>query len=593
MTEREPFRLASRPDDGLGVGRHTLALFVAVALSVLAHFGLLLLCAPMRFGGVVPQVPEAERALADLPPLRVTLVQEPLEQAPTGPAAPDPAAAAEQSARATADRAEAAPLPAPEAPALPQVAPHPAPPPPPEAAIPEAPRAPDFPLPDLPGTVGAAPAPRWSLDAPRAAAPTAPALADALAGGPAPDAPLVPTPVPGAAPALGPDAPVAPLPAPTPARGVTPNAAAISARALADALAKPEAAAPVFREIDDRLALALSVQDSPADPDHRYFRLDIRRRPDSPLPIMPKDVLIVQDVSGSIGADRLAAAKRVLKAALANTLRQGDRFIVFAFRHNTLTPSDAWRPYDADSKAYADAFIDSLRAVGNTDILNLLTDILTLPADPARPLIAVLVSDGDPTVGDTRTAHIISEFSGKNDGRIAIYAFATGASGKRTSHYDPYFLDLLSYANRGESVTASGDVAALADELAPLFDSIRHPVLKDPVLTFDSASGGEVHPRHLTHLFADRPLIVYGRVPKSAKTVTCQLRGQAADDAYDAVFTFDLADAPRADHDLRADWARRALFDLLVNYEANPSEALLRRIGDFAARHGLPNPYRR
>ena len=387
--------------------------------------------------------------------------------------------------------------------------------------------------------------------------------------------------------------PASPLLPPAPSAVPAPNAAALSTSRLAEVLAKEDTEAPVFRDIDDRLALALTVQDSPADPNHRYFRLDIRRKVDSPLPIMPKDVLLIQDVSGSIGADRLAASKRVLKAALANTLRQGDRFIVFAFRHNTLTPSGDWRPYNADSKAYAEGFIDSLRAIGNTDILNLLQDILTLPTDPKRPLIAVLVSDGDPTVGDTRTAHIISEFSGKNDGRIAIYAFGTGSAGKRTSHYDPYFLDLLSYANRGENVTASGNVATLADELTPVFDSIRHPVLKDPILTFDSSSGGEIHPRHLTHLFADRPLIVYGRVPKRAKTVTCQLRGQAANDAYDAVFTFDLSAAPQATGDLRANWARRALFDLLVEYETNPSDALLRRIGEFARAHGLPNPYHR
>ena len=588
--QRLPFDV---PDDGLGVRRHTPTLLAAIALSVLIHFGILLLCAPIRFGGGMPQLQEPPSDLADLPPLQVTLVPKTAVPDSGEPAAPDPAAAAEQSARETADRAEAAPIQTPPAPALPQLSATPAPPPPPQVEAPTAPAPPPFPLPDLSGAVDAAPAPRWSLDAAPAPAPAAPSIGSLIAEGAAPSllAPALP-PAEDAADVL-PTRPASPLMPPAPPAIPTPNAAAISTSRLAEVLARENVEAPVFRDIDDRLALALTVQDSPADPNHRYFRLDIRRKVDSPLPIMPKDVLLIQDVSGSIGVDRLAAAKRVLKAALANTLRQGDRFIVFAFRHNTLTPSDNWRTYDADSKAYAEGFIDSLRAIGNTDILNLLQDILTLPTDPSRPLIAVLVSDGDPTVGDTRTAHIISEFSGKNDGRIAIYAFGTGSAGKRTSHYDPYFLDLLSYANRGENVTASGNVATLADELSPVFDSIRHPVLKDPILTFDSSSGGEIHPRHLTHLFADRPLIVYGRVPKRAKTVTCQLRGQAAKDAYDAVFTFDLTAAPHAAGDLRADWARRALFDLLVEYETNPSDALLRRIGDFAREHGLPNPYRR
>lgn len=580
------------PDDGLGVGRHTLTLLGAIALSVLIHFGILLLCAPIRFGGGMPQLQESQSALADLPPLQVSLVPKTDTPPPIEPAAPDPVAAAGQSSQETADRAESAPTQTPPAPALPQLAAAPTPPPPQLEAT-EAFTPPPFPLPDLTGAVDSTPTPRWSLESAPAPAPTAPSIERLVADGAAPSI-LVPAPPPDADTNGTPsDLPASPLLPPAPSAVPAPNATALSTSRLTEVLAKENTEAPVFRDIDDRLALALTVQDSPADPNHRYFRLDIRRKVDSPLPIMPKDVLIIQDVSGSIGADRLAASKRVLKAALANTLRQGDRFIVFAFRHNTLTPSGSWRTYDADSKAYAEDFIDSLRAIGNTDILNLLQDILTLPTDPKRPLIAVLVSDGDPTVGDTRTAHIISEFSGKNDGRIAIYAFGTGSVGKRTSHYDPYFLDLLSYANRGENVTASGNVATLADELTPVFDSIRHPVLKDPILTFDSASGGEIHPRHLTHLFADRPLIVYGRVPKRAKTVTCQLRGQAANDAYDAVFTFDLTNAPQAAGDLRSDWARRALFDLLVEYETNPSDALLRRIGAFAREHGLPNPYRR
>ncbi len=588
--QRLPFDV---PDDGLGVGRHTLTLLAAIALSVLIHFGILLLCAPIRFGGGLPQLQEAQSAMERIPPLQVSLVPKTAAPPPLEPAAPDPAAAAGQSAQEVADRAESAPTQTPPAPALPQLAAAPAPPPPPQAEAPNAFTPPPFPLPDFTGAVDSAPTPRWSLEAAPAPAPTAPSIERLVAEGSA--ASLLAPPLPPAADTTETPSnlPASPLLPPAPSAVPAPNAAALSTSRLAEVLAKEDTEAPVFRDIDDRLALALTVQDSPADPNHRYFRLDIRRKVDSPLPIMPKDVLLIQDVSGSIGADRLAAAKRVLKAALANTLRQGDRFIVFAFRHNTLTPSGDWRPYNADSKAYAEGFIDSLRAIGNTDILNLLQDILTLPTDPKRPLIAVLVSDGDPTVGDTRTAHIISEFSGKNDGRIAIYAFGTGSAGKRTSHYDPYFLDLLSYANRGENVTASGNVATLADELTPVFDSIRHPVLKDPILTFDSSSGGEIHPRHLTHLFADRPLIVYGRVPKRAKTVTCQLRGQAANDAYDAVFTFDLSAAPQATGDLRANWARRALFDLLVEYETNPSDALLRRIGEFARAHGLPNPYHR
>ena len=133
----------------------------------------------------------------------------------------------------------------------------------------------------------------------------------------------------------------------------------------------------------------------------------------------------------------------------------------------------------------------------------------------------------------------------------------------------------------------------LAAELAPVFESIRNPVMKDLTLTFDAKSGGEIHPRALTHLYADRPLVVYGRVPKSTNGVTCQLTGRSAEAPYDAVFAFDFAEATHTARDLRRAWAARAMFDLLAEYAENPSAALLRRIEAFSRAYGVPNPYRR
>ena len=98
--QRLPFDV---PDDGLGVGRHTLTLLAAIALSVLIHFGILLLCAPIRFGGGLPQLQEAQSAMERIPPLQVSLVPKTAAPPPLEPAAPDPAAAAGQSAQEVAD----------------------------------------------------------------------------------------------------------------------------------------------------------------------------------------------------------------------------------------------------------------------------------------------------------------------------------------------------------------------------------------------------------------------------------------------------------------------------------------------------------
>jgi hypothetical protein len=348
-----------------------------------------------------------------------------------------------------------------------------------------------------------------------------------------------------------------------------------------------EADAPrKFVAIDKSLSVALKLYSSPADTTHDYYQIDIVRRPESPLPIMPKDVVFIQDISGSIGSKRMEACKVALKSALYHTLRHGDRFTIFAFRDLTLTPAATWMTFDSSSREKTDTFIDSLRARGDTDIFSLLSqDLPTLKRHQTRPLIAIIITDGEATAGVTETTKIIGEFTRLNQGNIAVYTF-------NAKRFDPYFLDMLCYSNRGENISSSGDPEKVSEELQPIFDKIRNPVMKDVTLTFDTQSASEIHPQKLTHLFADRYLTVYGRVPKSAHEISCQLKGQAADRNYDAVFQFNLKDATKTDENLRYQWAKRAMFDMLAEYAANPSSTLLKQIEEFSQLYHVTNPYR-
>lgn len=342
---------------------------------------------------------------------------------------------------------------------------------------------------------------------------------------------------------------------------------------------------PVVREIDQRLAFTLAVYE-PSGEDYRYFRLDVQRRSDADLPVMEKDVVFIQDVSVSIGKNRLERCKRALKSALFNTLRIGDRFNVFAFRDQTLTPMSTWSTFNNTTRLRVETFIDSLRAAGSTNLFLLLNDLRSLPSDPKRPFIAVVITDGEPTSGVLETTRIISEFSRVNQGEISVYAFGVNDE-------ERYFLDMLCYTNRGENTTIKGNPSKIDTELTPVFSSIRNPVMKDLELTMDVSSKGEVHPRYLTPLYADRPITVFGRVPKSTAKATCRLSGDSSTTPYDAVFTLNFETATKTRTNLRKFWAERAMFDLLADYAANPSAALELRIRNFAQAYGVRNPYKK
>lgn len=604
-------------DNGLGLAGHAFLLFVSIVFSVLIHFGVMYACGEMGVNPVTPTQRKAHITPENLPPMQieafvkeVDLIQADIQ------ARPDAGSAAAEASETLATTAAAAVVP------LPSLSPAflPADAAPAELLAPETGKS----LPALPSSlvrqeIAAVPEtdftrtvntdPRWTIDAAAPRVPDAPDLAasvessDSIAAGfgaagtvaflpPITDAASLKQAVEQhleAAPQqVVSEMRELPREAAEPISG-TQEMAKLAEAAVTEAMrqsAVTATALPKFRAIDDRLSLALSVCENSADSTHRYFRLDILRRPDSPLPIMPKDVIFIQDISGSIGKSRLAAAKEAMKSALFNTLRAGDRFNIFAFRDVTLTPSAEWLTFNPETRIRAETFINSLRARGNTDLFLLLQDLLTLRADPKRPLIAVVITDGEATVGVTETTRIIGEFSRMNKGRISVYSF--GAK-KR----DPYFLDMLCYVNRGENTSATGSASAMASELAPVFESIRNPVMKDLSLHFHTAGGGEVHPKNLTHLYADRTLTLYGRLPKETDVLTCQLRGISGDSPYDAVFSFPLSEATESDLDLRRAWAERAMFDLLAEYAENPSEALLERINTFSQTYRVPNPYRK
>lgn len=592
-----------KTDNGLAVGQHSFVLFVSIVFSVVMHFSLMYFCGDV---GVRTTAVEKRAHITPetLPPVRIeTFLQKTELLQASSEQAPDMAVEAEMAAETLPEKVKDVAVPLPALPSIPKA----------ELAPLEKqflpPEAPEAPMSDalvrqevamIPETEMLReinPDPKWIVDQTITRVPDAPDLASSVemsevltlgAMGGMPSLPPIAEEV-----SLSALAELATAEAAAPETAselpqmvdvAVEQVDALTTAAL-DATVREVVPELEFQAIDNRLSLALTTYETAKDPTYTYFRLAIVRRPDSPLPIMGKDVIFIQDISGSIGKKRLEHSKEAMKAALYRTLRVGDRFNVFAFRDVTLTPSGTWMTFDPTTYEKAKIFVDSLRALGNTDLFLLLQDLLTLQREPNRPLIAIVVTDGEPTVGVTETTRIIGEFTRMNNGMISVYTFGI-------KQVNPYFLDMLCYANRGENTSASGNIRAIEGELIPIFDSIRNPVMKDLSIVFATQSGGEIHPKKLTNLYADRALTVYGRVPRGVESLTCQLKGNSSTNPYDAVFTFSLKDAAREETtNLRQAWAERAMFDLLAEYAENPSEALLTRIDQFSKTYGVRNPY--
>lgn len=314
-----------------------------------------------------------------------------------------------------------------------------------------------------------------------------------------------------------------------------------------------------------------------------YFQVEIRRHGEASLPVLPRDVLLMQDCSESMTPSKLIQCKRGLRRWL-DTLGPEDRFDILGFSDSIVRCFNAWTPLTPASRARALAFIDGLRASGNTDVYASLQAALGMAQEPDRPVLAVLVTDGRPTAGVTGSSDIIARFTDENTAGVSMFALGGGRKVNR------FLLDLLSYRNRGDALVVQ-DEDDIPEAMERWSSGIRRPVLFDLRYRFTGMDEGDVYPQVLTHLYLDRPLVLFGRVPGAPERAAFQVVGRSGGVERDLVFPLDLAAAGEGTAEIRRLWAWQRVYDWIGEYTRTQDPALLDRLRSFADRYGLVVPY--
>ncbi len=331
--------------------------------------------------------------------------------------------------------------------------------------------------------------------------------------------------------------------------------------------------------IEQLLALDVATFTEPDDPDHVYFEIRIRRSGAEALPVLPKDVLLIQDASASMTQQAVDRAKEGMHQWL-RTLREGDRFDVIAFNDAIARAFGEWTPVDVLTRSRATFFIENMRAQGGTDIFASLQPLLEMDAAADRPVIAVMVSDGVPTVGVVDSTEIIARFSEENAGRVSV--FNVGA-GRRVNKY---LLDFLSYKNRGDAIMTD-DAAAISDALSRMAHEVSRPVLANLRLRVAGAPEVDMYPEMLTHLYLDRPLVVYGRKPAGTRDPVLHIVGRSGPEVKDMLFRLDFDQAAAGNAVIRTEWAWQRVYYLVGEHIRTRDPTVLREIRRMAGAYGL------
>ena len=343
---------------------------------------------------------------------------------------------------------------------------------------------------------------------------------------------------------------------------------------------------PQGKPFEEHVKFGLGSWIDPANPQEMYFRIVMTSKPENPLPVVSKDIVYLMDASGSIMNDRLKACRKAISKSL-RLLNTGDRFNVIAFRDkfSYAFPNSAWQEVTEKSLDEADKWLSNLTAHGQTDVFRTLRGVLAMPRDPARPMVAFFITDGDATSGMTRSAEIISRFSELNDGLVSIYMYGV------KDNANAYLMDMVTRQSRGSWSRHNGFRWTAADGIPALAKKFERPVLTDITVLFTTSSNSETYPRLVTNLCEGEPIEIFGKCPANQKELVFSMRGLNGGTVFENIFTLPFSKAEKLGNDTRAAWAQRRMYAMIAAYTRAPNAKAMQNIRAFATRYGIEIPY--
>ncbi len=235
-----------------------------------------------------------------------------------------------------------------------------------------------------------------------------------------------------------------------------------------------------------------------------YFMMLVSPNPrNASASITPKDVVVVLDHSGSMSGDKLAQAKQAMQYIVRN-LNKEDRFNIVLYNDQVDPIFDKLRYINGQNMQEALDRIDRINATGGTNIDEALTTAMAQCTDKHRPAYVMFLTDGQPTVGKTREADILSDVAAANKNKARLFAFGVG--------YSPNvrLLDRLVGDNHGRSDYVKPNEPIEA-KVSSMYAKIKNPVMTNLAARIEGLRLKDMYPRKLGDLFDGDQIVLVGR----------------------------------------------------------------------------------
>uniref|UniRef100_A0AAY5K563 Inter-alpha-trypsin inhibitor heavy chain family member 6 n=1 Tax=Esox lucius TaxID=8010 RepID=A0AAY5K563_ESOLU len=233
------------------------------------------------------------------------------------------------------------------------------------------------------------------------------------------------------------------------------------------------------------------------------------------LPVVPKEVIFVIDVSGSMIGTKIKQTKQAMTTILGD-LREGDHFNIITFSDKVHTWKKG-RSARATPNNVRDAkeFVNRIIANGWTNINAALLSAAQLvspsPSSPGpnRVPLVFFLTDGEATVGITAGESILSNARSAL-GSVSLFGLAFGDDA------DFPLLKRLALENRGVARMVYEDADA-ALQLKGFYDEVASPLLSDIQLTYLDDQAFDVSRSLFPNYFQGSELVVTGKVKPGVK----------------------------------------------------------------------------
>ncbi|XP_030071813.1 inter-alpha-trypsin inhibitor heavy chain H2 [Microcaecilia unicolor] len=250
--------------------------------------------------------------------------------------------------------------------------------------------------------------------------------------------------------------------------------------------------------------------------------------PDNLAPL-PKNILFVIDVSGSMWGLKMKQTVEAMKTILED-LRTEDKFSLIDFNHNV----HCWREglVSASPTEVEDAktYVQNIQPNGGTNINEaLLRAIFILNEahklgmlDPKSVSLIVLVSDGDPTVGELKLTKIQQNVKQQMRNDFSLHSLGIGFD----VDYD--FLEKLALDNHGKAQRIYGNQET-AEQLKQFYKQISTPLLRNVMIQYAGGAISDVTQNNFNNYFKGSEIVVAGKVePESVQVLESIVRAGAA-----------------------------------------------------------------